>query len=114
MALGAPLLLSDIIGMVTLRLDTVMLSIMSSPAEVGYYSVANKLREIDGRLIPVNRQIGFRQPSAVRALFGMIQAGAQAAEIDRAFQQYGRAIGKQAAILAVGGVIPELLYPFDD
>ncbi len=43
---GLPIFMSDIVGMVTLRLDTVMLSLLSLPAEVGYYGVANKLREV--------------------------------------------------------------------
>ena len=50
MVLGLPLFMSDIIGMVTLRLDTVALSLFSSPTEVGYYGVANKLREVAVKL----------------------------------------------------------------
>lgn len=66
LVLGAPLLLSDIVGMATLRLDTVMLSLMSSPAEVGYYSVANKLREVAVKLPYLFA--AFLLPVLVRAL----------------------------------------------
>ena len=48
--LGLPLFMSDIIGMVTLRLDTIALSIFSTPTEIGYYGVANKLREVAVKL----------------------------------------------------------------
>jgi len=47
---GLPIFMSDILGMVTLRLDTVMLSLLSLPTEVGYYGVANKLRDVAVKL----------------------------------------------------------------
>lgn len=47
---GLPIFMSDIVGIVTLRLDTVMLSVLSLPSEVGYYGVANKLREVAMKL----------------------------------------------------------------
>ncbi|MEP7242592.1 MAG: oligosaccharide flippase family protein [Gammaproteobacteria bacterium] len=50
LVLGIPLFMSDIVGMVTLRLDTVALSLFSTPTEVGYYGVANKLREVAVKL----------------------------------------------------------------
>lgn len=49
-AIGLPVFLSETVGMVTLRLDTVALSIMSTPHEVAFYGIASKLREIANKL----------------------------------------------------------------
>lgn len=47
---GLPLFAGDVIGMVTLRLDTVLLSVLSVATQVGYYGVANKIRDIAVKL----------------------------------------------------------------
>lgn len=47
---GVPLFVGDILGMVTVRLDTVLLSMLSVASEVGYYGIANKIREIAVKL----------------------------------------------------------------
>jgi len=47
---GLPLFGSEILGMVTARVDTVLLSLLSAATQVGYYGIANKIREIAVRL----------------------------------------------------------------
>lgn len=47
---GLPLFGSEILGMVTARVDTVLLSLFSVATQVGYYGIANKIREIAVRL----------------------------------------------------------------
>lgn len=48
--IGMPVFVSEIVGMITLRVDAVALSLMSVPAEVGYYGIASKLREVGVKL----------------------------------------------------------------
>jgi O-antigen/teichoic acid export membrane protein len=48
--LGLPVFLSEALGMITLRLDTVTLSLLSTPPEVAFYGVASKLREIGSKI----------------------------------------------------------------
>jgi O-antigen/teichoic acid export membrane protein len=47
---GFPVFLSEALGMITLRLDTVTLSVLSTPPEVAFYGVASKLREIGSKV----------------------------------------------------------------
>jgi O-antigen/teichoic acid export membrane protein len=44
--IGLPVFMSEIVGMITLRVDTVSLALLSVPSQVAYYGVASKLREV--------------------------------------------------------------------
>ena len=106
----------DQLGLVLLEVAAgrLVVSLTKRDAGVGAGGELRQRRAGDGGLVPINRQVGFRQPGAVGALFGVVQPGAQAAEIDGALDQHGRAVGEPAPVLAVARVVPEFLNPFDD